>query len=278
MHNSYPSKLLVFGEYLVLHQGAALSIPDHRFQTSWVQEENPDEEMLEYLKYLRKQEALESSLDFRRLEEDLLAGWKVASDIPRHAGLGSSASVVAAVYDRYKTREDSDYRMEDFHRIFSEMENYMHGVSSGFDPMAVYFRQPVLRKNGQSVLTPQPSIPCLEHWDLELIDSGSPRKNGRWILRFQEKMESDKEFASRIATLTKVNNKMVEAVIKNERRIAENLLTTFSENQFHLFEEWIPDTIKTIWQETNEKPDQVMKILGAGGGGYFLRIHFDPES
>jgi len=274
MHSTYPSKLLLFGEYLVLQQGAALAIPDTRYQTRWVHKDDPDTEMIEYLHYLKNQDFLKYYLDLNRLEKHLKNGWQLQSDIPRHMGLGSSASFIAAIYDRYKSEPDSEVSMDLLQRIFAAMEDYMHGTSSGFDPMPIYFRQPVLRKNNQSVLV-NTSIPCLDHWQLELVDSGSPRKKNHWIQKFLDKIESDKKFEDKIKTLTKVNNKMVEAVIKNERSIAENLLTTFSDNQFHLFENWIPDSIKTQWEETRNNPRAIMKILGAGGGGYFLRINFD---
>lgn len=276
MHSKYPSKLLLFGEYLVLQQGAALAIPDERYQTQWVKKEKSDPEMVEYLTYLKDQEFLKSYLNFNRLEKHLNAGWKLESNIPRHVGLGSSASFVAAVYDRYKTKKDAEVSMSQFQQIFSLMENYMHGTSSGFDPLPIYFRQPILRKNNQSVLVSS-KISCLDQWTLELIDSGSPREKNHWIQKFLDKVKADKEFATRIDTLTKVNNKMVEAVIKNEKRIAENLLTTYSENQYYLFDEWIPESMKIHWEESMKDPNYIVKILGAGGGGFFLKIHFQPD-
>lgn len=273
MQITYPSKLLLFGEYLVLQQGAALAIPDDRYQTRWVHKDAPNAEMIEYLDYLKNQKFLKYYLDLNRLEKHLKEGWQIESDIPRHMGLGSSASIIAAIYDQFKSQADSEVPMDLLQQIFATMEAFMHGTSSGFDPMPIYFRQAVLRKNNQSVLI-NSAIPCLDQWQLELVDSGSPRKKNHWIQKFTDKIKSDKNFDEQIKTLTKVNNKMVEAVIKNEKNIAENLLTTFSDNQLHLFENWIPDNIKDQWRETQNDPRTVMKILGAGGGGYFLRIHF----
>src|SRR5665811_893955 len=141
----------------------------------------------------------------------------------------------------------------------------MHGKSSGFDPLPIYFDQPVLRKNNQSVLVSNP-LPCLDTWKIELIDSGEDRQDGNGISRFLNRLDKDEEFATKIDTLTKVNNKLVEAVIKNEKRIAENLLKTFSENQFYLFADWIPENVREDWDENREKDGSVYKMLGAGGG------------
>ena len=273
MRNSYPGKLLLFGEYLVFHQGAALALPDDRFSTRWENKKQPDEELLEYYDFLKQENALTEYLDFSRLEKNIQAGWHLLSDLPRHKGLGSSASIVAALYDRYKTKQDSDITMDELQKVFALMENYMHGKSSGFDPLPVYFNLPILRKNNQSVLV-KTKLPCLDTWKIELIDSGKEREDKEGINRFLKRFNEVKSFTTKVETLTKVNNKLVEAVIKNEKRIAENLLKTFSENQFYLFSDWIPENIKHDWDENRKETNSAYKMLGAGGGGYFLKIHY----
>lgn len=276
MRNVYHGKLLLFGEYLVLNQGAALALPEERYFVRWERKETPDEELLKYLEFLCQEATLSEYLKFHLLEKHLQTGWQLVSDVPRHKGLGSSATIVAAVYDRYKSKKDSEISMDDLQQIFATMENYMHGTSSGFDPLPVYFNQPILRKNNQSVRV-NTRLPCLDSWTTELIDSGEERENGEGINRYLDRLKKDKTFASKIDTLTKVNNKLVEAVIKNEKRIAENLLKTFSENQFYLFTDWIPEKIRHEWDENRQEIDSAYKMLGAGGGGYFLKIHFNEN-
>lgn len=274
MQNSYPAKLLLFGEYLVLRQGAALAVPDERYSTYWEHDEKPDADLITYFNYLKGEKDLQSYLHFPRLEKHLNSGWQLKSDIPRNKGLGSSASIVAAIYDRYKKIQDSELSLDELQSVFSMMEGYMHGKSSGFDPLPIYFHQPALRKNNQSVLVDS-QLPCLDSWRFELIDSGHVRQDSKGITRYLERIDQDKNFASKIDTLTKVNNKLVEAIIKNEKRIAENLLKTFTENQFYLFADWIPESIREAWENTMDQDDVVYKILGAGGGGYFLKIHLN---
>ncbi len=273
MRHIFPAKLLLFGEYLVLHQGAALALPDDRFNTRWENKNEPDKDLILYLEYLQEVSELAEFLNFSRLKKHLNAGWQLVSDLPRHKGLGSSASMIAAVYDRYKTKKDSEISMNELQGVFALMENYMHGKSSGFDPLPIYFNQPVLRKNDQSVLV-KAELPCLDLWKIELIDSGEERKDDEGVNRFLKRIKEDEDFATKVETLTKVNNKLVEAVIKNEKRIAENLLKTFSENQFYLFDDWIPESIKEDWDKNREEDGSAYKMLGAGGGGYFLKIHF----
>ena len=274
MRKLYHGKLLMFGEYLVLNQGAALALPEKRYSVKWERKDNPDLELIKYHEYLGDEDSLAEYLNISLLGKHLEAGWQLVSDVPRHKGLGSSASIVAAIYDRYKTLQDSEISMNDLQKIFAAMENYMHGTSSGFDPLPIYFNLPVLRKNNQSVLV-NTSLTCLDSWTTELIDSGEIREDGEGINRFLDRLKQDKEFASNIDTLTKVNNKLVEAVIKNEKRIAENLLKIFSENQLHLFSDWIPESIRQEWANSQQEPNVVYKMLGAGGGGYFLKINFN---
>lgn len=276
MRNVYHGKLLLFGEYLVLNQGAALALPETRYSVSWERMENPEKELIRYAQYLEGEKSLAPFLKCSLLEKHFQGGWQLVSNVPRHKGLGSSASIVAAVYDRYKSKNDDEVSMEELQQIFATMEHYMHGTSSGFDPLPVYFNQPVLRKNNQSVRVNTP-LPCLDNWTIDLVDSGAERKDGDGIKRYLDRLENDEAFASKIDTLTKVNNKLVEAVIKNERRIAENLLKTFSENQLILFADWIPDDIKVKWEENQQESGSAYKMLGAGGGGYFLKIHFGVE-
>src|SRR5690606_14639673 len=143
-----------------------------------------------------------------------------------------------------------------------------HGTSSGFDPLPIYFNLPVLRKNNQSVLV-NTSLTCLDSWTTELIDSGEIREDGEGINRFLDRLKQDKELASNIDTLTKVNNKLVGDIMKNDTRIAESLLKTFSVTQKRLSGDWITESIRQKWANCNQDPSVVYKMLGAGGGGYF---------
>src|SRR5690625_6345546 len=126
MQNNYPSKLLLFGEYLVLQQGAALAIPDDRYQTKWVRKEESSAEMLEYLEYLKNKELTESHLNLDRMERHLKNGWKMESDIPRNMGLGSSASFILSIYDQYNTMPDSAESMDQIQDIFASRDDVFH--------------------------------------------------------------------------------------------------------------------------------------------------------
>ena len=102
MRKLYHGKLLMFGEYLVLNQGAALALPEKRYSVEWEKKDSPDLELVRYHEYLSNEGTLAAHLNLSLLGKHLQAGWQLVSDVPRHKGLGSSATIVAAIYDRYK--------------------------------------------------------------------------------------------------------------------------------------------------------------------------------
>ena len=72
------------------------------------------------------------------------------SSIPQGYGVGSSGALVAAIYDEYAS--DKITVLENLTRdkllqlktIFSEMESFFHGKSSGLDPLNSYLSIPIL--------------------------------------------------------------------------------------------------------------------------------------
>ena len=72
------------------------------------------------------------------------------SSIPQGYGVGSSGALVAAVYDKYAfgkitvlenlTKE----KLLHLKAVFSLMESFFHGKSSGLDPLNSYLSLPIL--------------------------------------------------------------------------------------------------------------------------------------
>ncbi len=260
----------MFGEYLVLNEGAAISIPYPDYNCHWEKGELENSELYDFMAYL-KISGMESSLDLDKMEKDLEDGWNLLSTIPRGSGLGSSGAVVAAVYDRYAHNKVE--RIEDLQAVFSDMEHFMHGKSSGFDPLTSFLGKPILMKNKQGVVI-KTELSFLSQWNMELINSGKERQASDLIDRYIQSLESQEEFTRRIQVLTKVNNKIIDALIRNELVVARDLIRSFSQNQLEIFNDWIPGSIRRMWEEDLHSDDRIMKLLGAGGGGYFLRIRF----
>ena len=88
--------------------------------------------------------------DLNTLKADVNSGMYFDSSIPQGYGVGSSGALVAAIYDKYA--HDKITVLENLTRekllklktIFSEMESFFHGKSSGLDPLNSYLSIPIL--------------------------------------------------------------------------------------------------------------------------------------
>ena len=148
MRDRYYSKVILFGEYSMIFDATALMIPLKRFSAQWQlpQSRNkaaslPSNQSLKrFCQYLSENEALSSLFDLQTLRRDLNEGLFLASNVPSGYGLGSSGTLVAAVYDRYAIRKTEDYLQ--LKTLFGQMESHFHGSSSGIDPLQCYLGQP----------------------------------------------------------------------------------------------------------------------------------------
>ena len=80
----------------------------------------------------------------------MIQEWYFDSSIPQGYGVGSSGALVASIYDQYAA--DKITILENLTRdkllnlkaIFSLMESFFHGKSSGLDPLNSYLSLPIL--------------------------------------------------------------------------------------------------------------------------------------
>lgn len=258
---------------MVLSGGAALAIPYPRYSGQWKQEQSPSVELTEYVEYLTSISALSPVIHFSKLQQDVALGWQFESTIPIGSGLGSSAAVVAAILDRYQQKTAADLDLDEIQSIFKQMEGYMHGESSGMDPLPIYYNQPIIVQsdgNKQRCL----ELSVIESWDLEVIDSGIHREALPWITHFKNKWSTDENFAREMTTLSELNNQIVHGIIQGDNQDLPKLLKEYSYCQFEHMSDWIPPSIQSIWLESFSQSNEIIKLLGAGGGGCFLRIRF----
>ena len=149
------SKILLFGEYGIIEDSKGLSIPYNFFNGAlkFSKVETKDSKksnqiLLQFHKYLSGIHDLD--LDLSKFEKDLGKGIFFDSSIPQGYGVGSSGAIVAAVYDKYakskiKISENLNRnKLVDLRNIFSQMESFFHGKSSGLDPLNSYLSIPIL--------------------------------------------------------------------------------------------------------------------------------------
>ena len=148
------SKVLLFGEYSVIQNSMALSIPYSLFEgrltfrrdnTAVVDPELKAFSL--YLKQLIEAEQLLFNFDITSFEFGISQGLFFDSTIPQGYGVGSSGALVAAIFDRYEQEVHSSLDISKLKKIFSQMESHFHGASSGVDPLISYLNSPILIKS-----------------------------------------------------------------------------------------------------------------------------------
>ena len=149
----FNSKILLFGEYSILKNSKGLSIPFTLFNGSLKTplektelSKKSNSTLLDFFKYLKSI----AELDFHSFKIDLENGIYFDSTIPVGYGVGSSGAIVAAVYEKYAqnkivlSKEISNEKLINLKEIFSKMESFFHGKSSGLDPLNIYLGKPIL--------------------------------------------------------------------------------------------------------------------------------------
>ena len=148
MRDRYYSKVILFGEYSMIFDATALMIPLKRFSAQWQfpQSRNrtasltSNQSLKRFCQYLSENEELSNLFDLQALRKDLEDGLFLSSNVPSGYGLGSSGTLVAAVYDRYAVQKSDDYLQ--LKTLFGKMESHFHGSSSGIDPLQCYLAKP----------------------------------------------------------------------------------------------------------------------------------------
>jgi len=151
---SFNSKLLLFGEYGLMFDAMALSVPFNRFSgfldfdanRSHLSSSTEIRKFFEHLKTGADSQKLHFSFDLEKLEIDLEKGLYFNSNIPQQYGVGSSGALVAALFSRYAAGSVPENKLtpELLKVDFALLESYFHGKSSGIDPLISYLNKPFL--------------------------------------------------------------------------------------------------------------------------------------
>jgi len=151
------AKILLFGEYGIIKDSKGLAIPYNCYKGALKSASNlsgeakkSNENLIKLYDYLKNTPTDLVSFNFNVFKEDIDSGMYFDSSIPQGYGVGSSGALVASIYDQYA--EDKITILENLTRdkllklkdIFSLMESFFHGKSSGLDPLNSYLSLPIL--------------------------------------------------------------------------------------------------------------------------------------
>ncbi len=292
------AKIMLFGEYSLLHGSGALTMP---FRKHWARLLFPfpgmsekqqrvalrsNDQLHAFRDFLKQDDAcppISRLMDLDRFGEELAQGIFLQSNIPSGYGLGSSGALVAALYDRYaKPRSmpgegQPSRELAWLQALFSRMESCFHGSSSGIDPLSIYAGQPLLIKGEHDLSRTRLGEGATSaSGGFFLVNTHIPRKTSDLVAIFREKL-ADAGFRRRfMEEYIPCNDACIEAVTNTSHTPAETGLFfeakmhALSSLQWVLFREMIPEIFRPMWQEGLSSGDYLMKLCGAGGGGFLL--------
>jgi mevalonate kinase len=263
---SYPAKVLLLGEHIVLRGARALAIPYDRFGARWAEGAEPDVRLLDFVAYLRSQFSA-AELDTAACERAVRAGLRLTSDIPVGYGLGSSGAVCAAVLDRYGTDAARTLPLPELKNFLARMENHFHGNSSGTDPLIIFRRRPLLLGGtGLEEITP-PALPA--PYRLFLLDTGQPRSTATYVDRFLTRYDAEGDFAHQTESAwLPASAAALEALLGGAGAALWMAMAVLSRVQAKLLPDFVPAPVRAVWAGA----DHVLKLCGAGGGGFMLGL------
>ena len=285
------SKILLFGEYGIIKDSKGLSIPYNFFNGALKVDEQPDERaqrsnqnLRSFLEYLKTIDENLVRFDFERLEKDIDAGMYFDSSIPQGYGVGSSGALVAAIYDHYAqekitvlenlTRE----KLLILKRIFSNMESFFHGKSSGLDPLNSYLSIPILINSKDDIeATGIPSQKSNGKGAVFLIDSGVVGETAPMVSIFMENMKQEGFRNMLKDQFIKHTDACVEDFLKGDIKSLFSNTKQLSKVVLSHFKPMIPKPFHDLWKKGLETNDYYLKLCGSGGGGYILGFAEDFE-
>ncbi|MES2526021.1 MAG: hypothetical protein V4598_03005 [Bdellovibrionota bacterium] len=262
----FPAKVLLLGEYTILNGSRALALPYPDLGGQWSYEDNNSEERKNSRKSLHGFLSFDSSdsIDRNRMEEDFEKGLWFDSTIPQGFGLGSSGALIAAIFDKYALNKTTDIQAK---KALAKLESYFHGSSSGIDPFVSLVKSPLLIRSFEDVEILKSPVSLKGFF---LVNTGKPRQTGPLVAIYQEKLK-DPEFKKGCAdVLARDVNIAVDAVISGNTQTLFHHLWHISKFQWDSFPEMIPTQMRGAWTRGIESGDYILKLCGAGGGGYLL--------
>ena len=283
MKSIFFSKVLLFGEYSIIRNSMALSVPYPLFEgiLRFKREGDsvPDVELksfIQYLKQLQQKGKLSFPFDIASFEFDVGRGLFFDSSIPQGFGVGSSGALCAALYDRYGVpSQNNTEEITELKKKFALLESHFHGASSGIDPLISYLRHGLLLTEDRTLK--KIIIPEYGHGDkgMFILDTGRARKTEPLVNLFLEKLKN-KTFSNMVEKkLLPVNNACINHFLNQQTNELYSSFKELSILQSKHFSPMIPQLLQTIWQNGLASDHYYLKLCGAGGGGFFLGITHD---
>lgn len=285
-------KILLFGEYGVIEDSMALSIPFESFNGHFIFHSDDEafakesnNHLLEYYNHLcnlKDSGEIPCDLDLDKFKVDIDRGMLFDSSIPQGYGVGSSGALVAAIYDKYakgkiKSDQIENGKILELKTIFGKLESYFHGTSSGLDPLICYLRLPILIKSKSELESVGIPAQGIEKGGIFLLNTGQVGKTQPLVEHFLERCKED-GFRNMIKTqFKKYNDASISAFLTKDGKSLLSNVKHLSKIVLEHFKPMIPNVYQDLWQEGINSNAYYLKLCGSGGGGFILGFTEDLE-
>ena len=279
---NFPAKILLFGEYGILLNSKALSIPYPRFYGKFrfvdafsgclpEKEAESNDGLKRLLKYIKSGTGNFEYLHLERFENEVNQGIYFDSSIPYGYGLGSSGALTAALFNRYAKNPDFN-ALQEIKEQLASIESCFHGLSSGTDPLTSLLKKPLLLDNNNSLYTTVNLSDLCKTYTLYLINTHTKGNTGEMVGHFMEECQNPR-YREKIDTeYIPLINQSIEAALAADFETFESLIEEYSVFQLSFFEKMIPVHMRKYVEHGIETGDFHLKLCGSGGGGYMLAI------
>ena len=285
------SKILLFGEYGIIKNSKGLSIPYNSFKgglkigdvnSKIVNQSNRNLQL--FRDFLSDIDSSIVAFDLKKMNNDLSNGMYFDSTIPQGYGVGSSGALVAAFYDRYAINKftvlENLTRDKILHlkNIFSSMESFFHGKSSGLDPLNSYLSLPILiHSKDQIETTGIPLQSSNGKGAVFLIDSGESSETAPMVDIFFKSMKNTNYNRVIRDDFIRITDSCVDNFLAGDFKSLFFDIKNLSKVVLENFKPMIPLNFHKIWAKGIESNDYFLKLCGSGGGGYILGFSQDFE-
>jgi mevalonate kinase len=278
------SKILLFGEYGIIKNSKGLSIPYNFFKGGLKignfendTEKESNKNLIDFKNYLKTIDSAIVEFDFVKLEKDLKNGMFFDSSIPQGYGVGSSGALVAALYDRYALNKITVLenltkpKILTLKNLFSKMESFFHGKSSGLDPLNSYLSLPILIHSKNEIETTGiPSQTSNGKGAVFLLDSGTSSETAPMVDLFFKSMKNKNYNKIIKENFIKTTDDCVEDFLNGDFNSLFKNMKILSKVVLENFKPMIPKDFHQLWKKGIESDDYFLKLCGSGGGGYIL--------
>ena len=259
LSRSYNAKILLFGEYTILHGAQALAKALELYTAKFLSGDR-DPGLDGFFDHLMKLEFIDKA----RLKGFIEQGVSFRSDIPQGYGLGSSAALSAASYELFAKEHSEEVTI--LRDQLARIEDHFHGKSSGLDALCVYLNKAIHIKGEEGIDIVED---CPSPDDCFILDSGLSRNTKALVNTYLGKLGSQ-EFKKNVEELKEMNTRAISSLLADDQSSCRIEFQKISKLQYENFTEMIPDKIRLIWQKGLDSGDYFLKLCGAGGGGMFL--------